>query len=332
MGKCQGGCMRRTVKIAVCSCLFLSAGAMFLLAGWNKRDNEAEIPVYNVSEKDNKLKEVENPVFIAEGIRKLTVTAGSELKLSISYQPDTWKNTVQYWEIAVPYGEQAVVDTEKMLDLFHKLESIDQSTLVEKGKDTGLGNPVYQIGLEFNSSNAYAENADSSAVLLIGQLDEKGNYYCSYKGNSDKVFLLKKEIVESIVEIDPYQLLIKVTSAVSLDTVSTVDIQAEEKRYQLSMSEGQYFFNEKKIEEEKYKEWYTSLQSIFIDSEIQDKDKLKDKEILAVVFHRKENKAPDVSVIYHEYDENYASVSVNGVEQMLVKLEDVRLLVNKFKE
>ena len=78
---------------------------------------------------------------------------------------------------------------------------------------------------------------------------------------------------------------------------------------------------------------YQALQSIMLDSEVEEtKDTADEEEVLTVTFHRNTEEAPEVTLKYFAYDDTYDSLEINGTERFLVKAEDVDELVKQIKK
>ena len=59
------------------------------------------------------------------------------------------------------------------------------------------------------------EDADATATILIGNTDENGDYYATVKGYEDAVYLLSKESVNSLLELKPFNLILKIPALVN---------------------------------------------------------------------------------------------------------------------
>ncbi len=58
----------------------------------------------------------------------------------------------------------------------------------------------------------------------------------------------------------------------------------------------------------------------------------KDEPHLVVRFHRNMEGAPDVSVCYYAFDDEFDSVEIDGVERFLVRKEDVEAVIGGIEE
>ena len=104
-------------------------------------------------------------------------------------------------------------------------------------------------------------------------------------------------------------------------------------RYTMKLDGSDYKFGKKTVKKEKFTELYQALQSIMLDSEVEEtKDAADKEEVLTVTFHRNTEEAPEVTLKYYTYDDTYDSLEINGTERFLVKAEDVDALVKQIKK
>ena len=244
-----------------------------------------------------------------------------------------------YWEITNPYDEIATVNTENMYEMFGVLVDFDLSNGVDAADaDTGLDKTQTYFTVDFvntvNDDTAReTQDADAAATILIGNTDDNGDYYACVKGYEDAVYLLPKESVNSLLELKPFNLLLKIPALVNIDTLDSVDMNIGKKTYTMKLDGGDYKFGKKTVKKEKFTELYQAIQSVMLDSEIEEtKDAADKEEVLTVTFHRNTEEAPEVTLKYYTYDDTYDSVEINGTERFLVKAEDVDALVKQIKK
>lgn len=310
--------------------------SLFLIAGCGKESKT--------------LDSTQSPIYIAEGIRKLSVTREGEEILLLSYEPTEHESTYEYWKIRVPYGEHAIVDTEAMLLLYHNLEALElKQEEVPEDESTGLDDSKTNISMEFCQTNrterdammkgeayedespSYKAEADSSFTLIIGNKNGEGYYYTSLSSNPENIYLMSEKTIDDILNTKPFDLIIKVSAVVNVDTVEQVEIHMDGMEYHFKNKEGIYAWNERTINEGEFQELYTELLSVLVDEEVKDVEKSSEDVMLKLYFKRNTAKLDDVEIIYHIYDETHALVSVNGVEKLLVKQDDIQALKDKIK-
>lgn len=268
----------------------------------------------------------ESPKYIAEGIRRLSVIRDGEAVLDIAYEPEEYESSYEYWKIFVPYGKAAIVDTEEMLALFHAMEEMDleetgeyPANIKEELKESGTMVMLEYCSGDEGDDNSYRIEADSTATLLLYGGEEENIYYAAYEKNPEIIYKIKKEDMDEILYVDTFDLILKISAAINIDTIEKVIIDMDEETYEWNMKD------------EKYRSHYTELLNILLKKEIQeDKRGSFDKEaLLALRFVRNVQGASDVTVEYRDYDSEYAAISVNGEEHFLVEKAEVEALKEK---
>ena len=145
--------------------------------------------------------------------------------------------------------------------------------------------------------------------------------------------MLSKESVNSLLELKPFNLILKIPALVNIDTLDSVDMSIGKKTYTMKLDGSDYKFGKKTVKKEKFTELYQALQSIMLDSEVEEtKDAADKEEVLTVTFHRSTEEAPEITLKYFAYDDTYDSLEINGTERFLVKAEDVDALVKQIKK
>ena len=285
------------------------------------------------------LKNVEHPRMSTYSIRSFSIVKDGEEVFQIKQEPADYKMDFDYWEITNPYDESATVNTENMYEMFGVLVDFDLSNGVDAADaDTGLDKTQTYFTVDFvntvNDDTAReTQDADAAATILIGNTDDNGDYYACVKGYEDAVYLLPKESVNSLLELKPFNLLLKIPALVNIDTLDSVDMNIGKKTYTMKLDGGDYKFGKKTVKKEKFTELYQAIQSVMLDSEIEEtKDAADKEEVLTVTFHRNTEEAPEVTLKYYTYDDTYDSVEINGTERFLVKAEDVDALVKQIKK
>ena len=168
------------------------------------------------------LKNVEHPRMSTYSIRRFSIVKDGEEVFQIKQEPADYKMDFDYWEITNPYDEIATVNTENMYEMFGVLVNFDLSNGVDASDaDTGLDTTQTYFTVDFvntvNDDTAReTEDADATATILIGNTDDNGDYYACVKGYEDAVYLLSKESVNSLLELKPFNLLLKIPALVNI--------------------------------------------------------------------------------------------------------------------
>lgn len=276
-----------------------------------------------VNDEDIEKTQQVNPVFISEGIRKLSITSAGEEILNISYEPREYESSYEYWKIYEPYGEEATVDTEAMLELYNKLAELQMEEYTDSSDEiiNELEQASTKVTIEFNQtddeSEAVKETADSTATMYLIKKDN--NYYAAYEGGLKKVYLVYKENIEEILNTNPFDLILKISATASVDTVKCVEITIDDKKYELEITEDDDV------------SLYTELLSVLIQEDIKEERDEDSELLMKIQFVRNSEEIPDLIIEYYDYNDSMAYVSVNGEEHFLVDKEDVMDLIKQVR-
>lgn len=275
-----------------------------------------------------KVQETSDPVFTAEDIRRLAVKKSGKDLYSIEYIPEENRDSYEYWRMHIPYEDTVLVNTEEMLKLYEILESM-KFEAVEAG-ETGIESSSTEIEVEFCQPSESEENeahpvyADTIFTLLIGAEDGQGNYYTALKSDPNKIFLMNKNLIDSIVLAEPFSMILKVASVVPIGTVQQINISVDGKEHVMEKKDDSYRFDGKALEQKEYQQLYQELQSVLLEQELPSDAKLQDAESeLKLEFIRNVGNLPDVTVEYLSYNEEYDVLRVNETENFIVKKADV---------
>lgn len=307
--------------------------------------------------KPKELTEEKEPVFISEGIRRIQVVTGGETLYEVEYVPREQENSYEYWKMAVPYENRAIVDTEAMMELYNSAESLDFTPVtINEGADTGLESPVSEIALDFCQTTQEAKTdaqvkreasdsqpdsgeevmyeayADSTCTLLIGKSDGEGNYYTALKSVPQRVYKMSSSAIDAILNTQPFSLILKVGTVVAINTVEEINIKMDQEKYQMSLRDGIYKFNDIQVEESDYHSLYSELLSVLLDREITQEPFEEEVPLLEIEFVRNSEKVENVTIQYLTYDEENAVLRQNGVEKFLVKTDDVNQLKDTIRK
>ena len=202
------------------------------------------------------LKTVEHPRMSVYSIRRFSIVKDGEEVFQIKQEPADYKMDFDYWEITNPYDETATVNTENMYEMFGVLAAFDLSNGVDAANtDTGLDNTKTYFTVDFvntvNDDTAKeTQDADATATILIGNTDENGDYYACVKGYEEAVYMLSKESVNSLLELKPFNLILKIPALVNIDTLGSADMTIGKKTYTMKLDGSDYKFGKKTVKKE----------------------------------------------------------------------------------
>ncbi len=276
-----------------------------------------------------------------KAIRGMEIQNNDRKIFAVSYEPRAYKDSFNYWDISVPYESTVSVDTEKMYELFNTAAGISlQKAEPDKNKEqvkAAIKNSKTRIRIAYDAAQTENEKGspqpDRIITLLIGQQDENGNYYVGLEG-SDIIYLAQQTIVDTLLNVEPFQYILKIPVLINVDTVSDIELITKDKTYVMSKEEDSYRYQNRKVSVAEYRELYTKLMSVLIEKEIPAEKMAGEKKetVLTMNFYRNAEDAPDFQMRYFEYDDSYMSVNVNGKEFFLVKKGDVEDLIKSIEK
>lgn len=282
---------------------------------------------------EQELAVAEHPQLTRDGIRRLALVLGGEEIFCLSNEPEDYKMYFDYWEILNPYDEIATVNTEIMYELLADVASLELTAPadIEEGTDTGIADTGTWMSVEFANAPD-TDRADSTATILVGNEDGEGNRYVAVQGYEEQVYKLPTEKLYRIFSLNPFDYILKIPALIDIGTLEEIEVTAKDKTYTLRPDGEDYWFNDQKVEKDKFIPLYQDLMSVYLDSEIEEeKDETEKEEALRIVFHRNMEEAPEVELVYSSYDDTYDSLAVNGVERFLVKAADVEALADEIE-
>lgn len=268
----------------------------------------------------------------AEGIRGVSVVGEGTPLFAVSYEPRAYKNSFDCWAVSVPYQSMAVVDTEAMYAYFHILADMELTPAGDVTREqaglTDCGNTVYAAYYKEQTPEGGQAAPDRGICYRFGNRTGEGDRYVEAGG---EIWVADAEVVEKIFSVNPYDCILKVVSVVKMETVSGVDVTFAGQSFEMEISEGKFRLDGKEMDSGDFYDLYTGLMSIFIEKELPEGGGVKgERELLmTVTYHRNMAQAPEIRQCYYRYDENYASVQVNGTEFFLVSreaLEEIQML------
>jgi len=268
----------------------------------------------------------------ANAIRGLKVQKEGKTVFAVSYEPREGKETFDYWDISVPYRSLVSVNTEELYNL------LGTAVLMAWGEADGIS--MEEAGVADSETSVFlayckeqsaeekgAAQPTASQTLLIGDEDGKGSYYAAMEG-SDKVGLVNKLLMDELLNVDPYQYILKIPTLISVDTVRKIQISSGEESHVMEQGQQTWKLDGSEVSQKEYQTLYGALLDVMLTGEKQGdtEDKEERTPVLTIQFIRNMQEASDVEVKYYEYDDENMSVSVNGQENFLVEKESVLAL------
>lgn len=327
--------MRRKKSVVL---LFVIMVLTWLLSGCASSAIRLQQPQIRVSNhhleawQQNLSQDQEFSTINAKGIRGLSVHKDGETIFAVSYEPRQGKQSFDYWEISSPYHSQASVNTEELYDLFDsvaqmRFQKIEGISLQEAGI-SGSTVSIFVAYNEAQNSNVQgAAEPTNARTIQIGDEDGQGHYYVAIK-DSEQVMLVDQSIVDLILNVEPYQYILKIPVLVSVDTIEKVQILYGEEQHIMEQSENNWKMDGKEVSQEDFHTRYGELLDVMLTGE---REKITEEErtpVLTVQYIRNMEQVSDIEVKYFPYDEQAMSVSVNGEENFLVDKKQVQALLD----
>ncbi|MGN0355669.1 MAG: DUF4340 domain-containing protein [Muricoprocola sp.] len=277
----------------------------------------------------------ELPKITSESIGSLTLVQDGEEVFQIINKPESYKLNFDYWEVLNPYQESNTVDTETMYELYSTVLGLDFGSAVEvpEGTETGLEACETYLEMQYVSDPVTMNVAEPDCTLkiLFGNATDDGGRYVTIEG-SDAVYVLSDAAAESVLEIDPFDYLLKIPTLINIEYLKSVDIIVGEDAYSMDKDGDQYSMEGKTVEKKEFTDMYQALMNIFLKSDIEVNQDREREEVLRIVYNMKDG-APDAEVVYYTWeDEAYYAVEVNGIEQFLVDAQEVDALLKQIEE
>ena len=232
----------------------------------------------------------------------------------------------------MPYQSLTAVNTEELYGLFDTVAMTAWTEVPDMDlENAGLADSGTSVFLAYDAEQEQGKpgqpNPTESKIILIGKEDGAGNYYVAVDG-ADKVFTADKEMIDAVLNVEPYQYILKIPTLVSLKAVDEVWITGTEKEHVLRQEEDGCTIDGKDAKKEDFQKCYASLMDITVTGELPgDAEPEEEREaVLTICFDRKDDDAPDVEIKYYPYDETQMSACINGQERLLVDGDSVKTL------
>lgn len=227
-------------------------------------------------------------------------------------------NNMTKWEMVTPYHmdvNQSIFEG-KVINAFDFTISEFVDDNPSDYAKYGLYNPKYKIIIK-TSLKEYK--------ISLGN-DKDGSLIYIKFNDEPNVYAIKKDMVKyrdytPFYLLDSYVFIRKILSTDSIVFVA-------DKTYKLKVGESDFYVNEKKVDETKFRNTYEDIISPQIAGEA-DASKIG-KELCRFTFNYNTN-TPSETVVYYEYGDMYAAASVNGSINFYVKRSYVDNMIESVK-
>lgn len=293
----------------------------------------------NILERTNHLQEWEEELpqdivpdtLNANAVRGLRIQTEGTITFAVSYEPREEKETFDYWDISVPYHSFVSVNTEELYDLFGMAAQIEMEEAEIGLEEAGIIDSKTSLYIAYDAEQETGEKGSpsptASRTLFIGDEDGQGRYYVAL-GESEQVYLTDKVLVDTVLNVNPFQYILKLPVLIDVITISQVNIVSGETTHTMTQSSDAWKMDKKSVSQEEFQTLYSELLGILLSGELPDDIRFEEDRtpLLTLQFFRNMEGASDVEVKYYSFDENSMSVSVNGEEYFLVEKESIEAL------
>ena len=284
----------------------------------------------------------EKPEFTANEVRRVAIAVGGQDVFEITYAPQDYKSNFAYWDIITPYQSLVMVDTEEMFNLYNALAAWKFGSAIEikEGEDTGLSEPSASIAIDYYDIKSEADTADAdpntTCLIKFGKKDEQGNYYAQIEG-FETIYKISSSAADPVLMVNPYDYILKICCLVDYKTVDTVEINMGESTHVIDVNAVQkkYAFDKKEVDEKAFSTLYQALMGIIVKGEPEGENASEGKEespVLQIDFQRNMENAPDITVAFKTYNDDYYLAEINGNQFFIVSKEDVDQLAKQVEE
>jgi Domain of unknown function (DUF4340) len=251
-----------------------------------------------------------------------------ELVPSESLGDTTQRSVMSALSMLDPYGPRGV-DTrelEKLLGVlprgFTITEFIDDTPA--NLADYGLENPAYHIELA---------DEKRRIALDVGSRREGGSYNVRFGSETPIVAVAEKDLA-FLNEADGFKLAEKFILIINIDKVDSVEIFYDDKTYTASIERSgtgddtveTYFFENREIEEKKFKELYQSLIGIVADAPNRGEPD-SGEDTLRVTYHLNSGPEEELSASFVPVDRDFFAAYREGESRFLVSAQQVMKVV-----
>lgn len=279
----------------------------------------------------------------------------------LSKRPESDLTNSSKWYVGKPFQIIRGLDQNKLEEVVETMVDLEFTKTVNY-KPTQDDLKEYGI-TDFNKSYNVSyreydeitkETTNYEYKIIIGNLtDDEENYYVQtflYKDmkveSGGRVSLMKKEVIDSIISIDPLSLMHKYAAYVKLDDIKNSNIEIStpngnstiEYMYKEGLKEDEVTekltLNNKEVDEKKIKDFYVEMIKLGADRIIYDRETIVDKEAdYTIVYNRTlDDYYGKITVKFIEYNSSYYQVEVNGVVDFLTTKRKVITVFEQLDE
>jgi len=327
----------------------------------------------NLSYSDTNMTQVEQgPTIMTDNIFHIEVLKKDGDDFELLYDPDSLYHVagtpLLSWAILKPYEEPYSADSTKVSELLSDFNSFYFLSCVDyKAGDLsgyGLDDPAASILVEYYEEREVeldepetdpdtgeevtkkTVKEEKSFKLYVGGKDEKGNYYVRKDGDS-AVYTMSASDVDSMLNIDVFDIMSTFVNIHFIDTVDRIDIDISGRPYTMEIkrevttddegneeTKATYYYNGKVVEEKEFKEVYQVMIGASYDTRLKEEVSAEGMEpVLTMTYHI--NTGKSYTTRYYQYDESFYLVD-NGYPIRFTadkrKIDNIIKAIREFKK
>lgn len=290
----------------------------------------------------------EGPDINSNNIYHIEVLQKDGEDFELIYDPDSTYHKVGTpmlaWAILKPYEDVYSADSAKVSDLLPNYDSFDFVACIEYETEEldkyGLEEPSasilvdyyeqYQVPLEeaytdSDSGEKITEETiteEKSFKIFVGNKNDDGDYYVKKAGDK-AVYTMKADDVDTMLNIDTFNIFSPFISIHNIDTVERIDIDISGKAYTMEIeretvtndegeeeSKGSYYYNGNLVEEDVFKDVYQIMIGAKYDTRLKEEASVEGLDpALTITYY--DNIGETYTTRYYPYDESFYLVD-NG--------------------
>ena len=198
-------------------------------------------------------------------------------------------------------------------------------------EDYGLDHPQLLLSVCYQEEKTQEER---EFVLKVGNQMEDGAVYAVYPQDGAGIYTMKAEALEPLFYLAAEDFLSLNVAALKGEELTGLQIRTEgsqilfEIKKDGAKEDARHFMNGREISQKEFNGFYYQLYALEADKRAADlNSQLTQKEVLSIVYRRKEAEGGDVTAEFIPYDQNYYGVRVNGRASLLINRQKVNQLL-----
>lgn len=341
------------------------AGGQGYYAKLEENDAVYLLPVIygtNLSYSDANMTQVEHgPSIDSNNIYHVEILKREGEDFELIYDPESLYHNagtpLLSWAVLKPYDEAYAADSSKIYDLLANYANFSFLNCVEYQTDEyakyRLEDPTASIFIEYyeqymkdleepEKDPATGEEITSKVIteeksfkLLLGDIDENGDYYVRKDGDK-AVYTMKASNVETMLNVDAFNILSAFISLHNIETVEKIDIDIEGIAYTMEIKRdgdtASYYYNGEITSEDVFKDVYKAMIGAKVDTQLKEEASVAGQQpILTIAYHINGNDQPQTTS-YYSYDDSFYLIDSGYPIRFVADKRKIDSIINAIKE